>query len=65
MDTIKPACKLIDTVDGNVFAIIGAVSKTLKAASQPERAREFRERAMASQSYDAVLALLDEFVEVE
>lgn len=65
METIKPACKLIDTVDGNVFAIIGAVSRALKDAGQPGRAREFRERAMASRSYGEVLAMLDEYVEVE
>jgi hypothetical protein len=44
----KPNCKLVGT-DGNVFAIIGTVSRTLKRAGQP---------------YDDVLALCWEYVEV-
>jgi hypothetical protein len=34
-DTMKPICKLTG-VDGNVFAIIGAVSQA-KRAKQPEK----------------------------
>lgn len=60
---MKPKCKLIGT-DGNVFAIIGKVSKTLKEAGQPERAKEFVERATSAHSYDEVLAMLDDYVEV-
>jgi len=59
---LRPRCKLVGT-DGNVFAIIGAVSSALKKAKMPERAREFSNRAMSSDSYDAVLALLCEYVE--
>jgi hypothetical protein len=59
----KPNCKLVGT-DGNVFAIIGTVSRTLKRAGQPERATEFAQRAMAQKSYDDVLALCWEYVEV-
>ena len=60
----KPPCVLLGT-DGNVFSIIGAVSKCLKRAGQPDAAKEFATRAMKSHSYDAVLQLCFEYVEVE
>jgi len=60
----KPVCKLIGT-DGNVFSIIGRVRRALTAAGQEDRAREFVERAFRSGSYDAVLQLCLEYVEVE
>jgi len=63
MSNEKPECEIIGT-DGNVFAIIGRVSRTLKQAGQPERAKEFTDRAFQTQNYDEVLAMLDEFVEV-
>jgi hypothetical protein len=59
----KPKCKLTGT-DGNVFAIIGTVSRALKKAGKPEQAKEFTEKAFASPSYDAVLALCFDYVEV-
>lgn len=59
----KPKCKLIGT-DGNVFAIIGQVSKALKQAGLPERAKEFTEKAFGSGSYDEVLAMLSDYVDV-
>lgn len=60
----KPSCKLVGT-DGNVFSIIGLVSKTLQRAKQPERAAEFQKKAMSAGSYDAVLAMVHDYVEVE
>ncbi len=59
----KPICELTES-DGNVFAIIGKVSKTLKRAGQPEKAEEFAMRARNSDSYDAVLRLCFDYVEV-
>jgi hypothetical protein len=64
MDNVtKPECELVGT-DGNVFAIIGKVSATLKKAGQPDKAREFSAKAMSSASYGAVLCLCSEYVEV-
>lgn len=63
MDLDKPKCRLVGT-DGNVFAIIGTVSQALRRAKQPEKAQEFQSLAMASSSYDEVLTLCSEFVEV-
>jgi hypothetical protein len=59
----KPTVKLIGE-DGNVFAIIGAVSKALKRGGQPEMASEFQTKAFASHSYDDVLALVLDYVNV-
>jgi len=60
---MKPTCKLIGE-DGNVFNIIGCVSKCLKNAKQPIQAAEFVKKAFASGSYDEVLQLAMQFVEV-
>jgi len=50
--------------DGNVFAIIAKVSTALRRAGYSDSANEFRVTAMACQSYDAVLQLVMETVEV-
>ena len=60
---VKPKCELVGE-DGNVFSTIGRVSQALKRAGQPERATEFRQRAMSSGSYDEVLCLCFDYVEV-
>ncbi|MDD3474435.1 MAG: hypothetical protein PHP08_00845 [Candidatus Dojkabacteria bacterium] len=60
----KPICKLIGT-DGNVFSIIGKVSSCLKRAGMEEKAKEFTERALSSHSYDDVLNLCNEYVDIE
>lgn len=58
-----PVCRLVGT-DGNVFAIIGRVQRTLRAAGQPERAEAFVSRAVQAKSYDEVLGLCLEYVDV-
>jgi len=59
----KPPCRLVST-DGNVFAVIGTVQRALRKDGQDDRASEFVRRAFAAGSYDAVLALCFEYVEV-
>jgi hypothetical protein len=61
--TTKPEVQLTGT-DGNVFAIIGTVSKTLKRAGLTAEAQEFTKKAFASESYDAVLRLAMTYCEV-
>ncbi len=61
--TERPPCRLAGT-DGNVFNVIGLVRQALRAAGQDERAREFVQRAFHAQSYDEVLRLCFEYVEV-
>ena len=60
----KPTVKLSGQ-DGNVFSIIGRVSKALKRAGQQDKAKEFVDKATSSDSYDSVLQLCFEYVEVE
>ncbi len=60
----KPSCQLVGT-DGNVYSVIGNVCRALKQAGQHDSAAEFKTKAFASESYDAVLALCFEYVEVE
>ena len=59
----KPFCQLTGE-DGNVFAVIGRVSKALKGDGQPDRAKEFGEKAMSCGSYDEVLNLCWDYVDV-
>lgn len=59
---MKPKVKMVGS-DGNVFAIIGRVSQALKKAGQPEKAKEWQEKAMSRGSYDEVLALMFSYVE--
>ncbi len=63
MEPRKPPCRLIGT-DGNAFSVIGRVRRALVADGQEDRAREFVEKAFRSGSYDAVLQLCLEYVEV-
>ena len=62
--SMKPIVTLIGE-DGNVFNLIGIVSRALKQVGQPDKAKEFTEKAFAAHSYDEVLALLQDYVEVE
>jgi hypothetical protein len=60
----KPVCELIGT-DGNAFSVIGNVSKCLKRNGLPDKAKEFTDKAFKCDSYDALLGLVFEYVEVE
>lgn len=59
----KPECNLTQC-DGNVFAIIAAVRRSLVRANQDERALEWVNRAMNAESYDEVLQLAFAYVDV-
>lgn len=61
MGNKKPECVL---EDGNVYLIIAKVIRTLSQKGMIEKAIEFRERAFKSESYDAVLRLCFEYVDV-
>lgn len=50
--------------DGNVFNVIGQVSKALKRGGHRDLAQEFTERAFKAESYNAVLRLCMEYVDV-
>ena len=63
-ENLKPACKLTGE-DGNIFFILGRVSRTLKENGKTEQAKEVSDRVMASGSYDEALQIIMEYVEVE
>ena len=60
----KIAVKLVGE-NGNVFNIIGKVSTALEQAGRSELAKEFKEKCFAAKSYDEVLQLVCQYVEVE
>ena len=59
----KPRCRLIGE-DGNVFNVIGLVSRALKQADMRGEARRFTTEAFGAGSYDEVLVLAQKYVEV-
>lgn len=60
----RPKCKLTG-IDGNVFNVIGTVSRTLKENGQYPESIEFREKAIRCKTYDEVIQLCFDFVDVE
>lgn len=50
--------------DGNVFGVIGRVSRALKRAGLPDAAAEFTAAAFNAESYDEVLRLCMDTVSV-
>ncbi len=60
----KPPCKL-SKGNGSVFFIIPTVGRALKNAGLFDRAEEFYDRASAAKSYDEVIRLASEYVDVE
>ena len=60
---MKPEVTLTGT-SGNVFAIIGNVSRALKDAGKRAEAKEFADKAFQCATYDAVLQLVMTYVDV-
>ena len=61
---VKPTVSLVGE-DGNAFAIIGRVSKALKRAGYPDKAKEWTDKATLCESYDALLSLTFDYADVE
>ena len=61
---MKPTV-VLSNEDGNVFNIIGVVMKALKRSGGKTLADEFQSKALSKGSYDEVIALCYEYVEVE
>jgi len=59
----KPKCRLVGQ-DGNVFNVIGLVKKALKESGQSDKASEFVTRAFSAKSYDEVLNMAGDYVEI-
>jgi hypothetical protein len=65
MKPMKPKCRLIGE-NGNIFNLMGIVSRTLKEAGEPEKAEEMIRRITSdAKSYDEALAMLMEYVDIE
>jgi N-formylglutamate amidohydrolase len=62
---MKHRCRLIGE-NGNIFNLMGIVSKTLKEAGESEKAEEMIQRITnQAKSYDEALAMLMEYVDIE
>ena len=61
---MKPKVKLVGE-DGNMFNIIGRVSRALKDAGEKDKSKEFCKKAMSSSSYDEVLRLALTYADIE
>lgn len=59
----KPDCPLIGE-DGNIFNIMGIASKTLRRNGMSDEAKEMCERITSSGSYDEVLGIIGEYVNI-
>lgn len=59
----KPDCPLIGQ-DGNVFNLIGIARRTLKENGMAEQAEEMWSRIKESGSYDKVLCIIGEYVNI-
>ena len=60
---MKPAVKLIGT-DGNAYLIIGACCKALRRAGMRNKAEELMHTALAASSYDNLLQICMDYVEI-
>jgi hypothetical protein len=59
----KPKCKLVGT-DGNIFALAGKVSQTLKKAGLKEEAKKMTNEVFACKSYEDALCTLGTYVDI-
>jgi len=60
----KPICKLTGE-NGNVYNLIGQAEQCLVHAGQRDKATEMSTRCLHADSYDHVLAIIMEYLDVE
>lgn len=61
--SMKPICKLTGT-DGNVFALMGLVARTLRRNGQADMVREMSRRTCSCHSYGEALRILGDYVDI-
>lgn len=61
---VKPVFPYLALVKGDLYALIGGVTSTLEMAGQVDRAKEFVHRSMSIDSYDELLEVSREYVEL-
>ena len=59
----KPDCPLIGE-DGNIFNLVGIAARTLKRNGLPEQASEMTDKVFGSGSYEEVLGIIGEYVNI-
>lgn len=59
----KPDCPLIGQ-DGNIFNLMGITSRTLREHGMAEEAKEMYQRITQSESYEAALNIIGEYVNI-
>lgn len=59
----KPICKLTGQ-DGNVYNLIGQAKVCLRHAGLKDQATEMSTRCLHADSYDAVLGIITEYLDV-
>jgi len=60
----KPTCKFIGE-DGNVFNLLSKVSRVLKENNLHDQVKEMTDRVFDSSSYNEVLRIFADYVEIE
>ena len=60
----KPVCKLIGEV-GNVFNLLGKVSKVLKRNNLHDQAKEMSNKVLKCNSYTEALVIFSDYVKIE
>lgn len=61
---MKPKCKLIGE-NGNVFNLIAKAARALEEAGQLDKAADLKRAAFEMDSYNKVLVLIGNYVEIE
>jgi len=64
MAKVPVTVELVGT-DGNIFALIGKVSREMKKQGYVEEAKQMTQEVTSSGSYDEALQILMKWVEVE
>lgn len=59
----KPKCALIEK-EGNIFNLMGIVSRTLRNNNMKEEAKEMVIRIEESKSYNEALCIIGEYVDI-
>jgi len=59
----KPVVK--GPVDGNIYSVMGAVSRALKDAGQRDKVGKMQTRVMSSSSYDEALSICMEYADFD
>lgn len=60
----KPKCTLIGE-NGNIFNLLGIVTKTLKRNGLGEQVEKVTEEVFSSESYEEALTVLGKYVDIE